>query len=88
MPFDMDDDTNCPCFDPRDKGEDGHLTCRKCGGYLDTDITIDEETGYDGNLYVREEVYCPDCGMRYIRSSVYELMVVHEELDPIDNDEE
>ena len=88
MPFDMDDDTNCPCFEPADKEDGGHYTCRKCGGYLDTDITIDEEFGYDGNLYVEEEVYCIDCGMRYTRSVVYELMVVHEELDPINDDEE
>lgn len=70
MPFDMEDDTFCPCFELDEKyriDDYGDSYCPSCGGYLKTIETIVMDLGQDGYDYFETNMKCEICGKKFLR---------------------
>ena len=90
LPFDMDDDTFCPCFilDEEYKMTDyGDSFCPYCGGCLATEKITYSNIGQDGYNYFEENMICDSCGKRYHRECDTHIVVDRVELTEIKEDE-
>lgn len=90
MPFDMEEDTFCPCFvlsKDYEMDDYGDSYCPHCGNLLLNKKYTYSDWGQDGCNHFEEDMVCEGCNRRYHRECDTHIVVDRVELTEIKEDE-
>lgn len=91
LPFNMEEDTFCPCFELDDskKIDDyGDSYCPYCGCHLDVIEDVYSSIGQDGYSFFEDDLECENCGRRFHREYSQHIVIDDCEIKEIKEEKE